>query len=230
MLPPVGAGQAIVMRRGAARAVTVAGAAAALVLVSVGVIGLVVEPLQLLWSVVLGAVVGGGVHLRNLGRVAGRSTMSVLCDSVVLAGLATVAICAVCTGLAVVLGTVSGPVIIMLVLASTPWALRGLHRAFPRGSAVSEEQVLRRLEPNREVPGPPVVAADLSTGELCLAWRRSYLVLIETPFGPGRDAVVSRRRELLDELERRDHAGFVRWIDTGARAASDPGRYLGTDR
>jgi hypothetical protein len=215
------------MRRGAARAVT---AAAALVLVLVGVIGLVVEPSHLLWSAVLGAVVGGVVHLRDVQRASPRSSMSVLRDSAVLAGLATVAICAVIVGLVVLLGTASGPVIVILVLASTLWARRALHRASPSASAVRDEQVLSGLEPNREVSGPPVVAADMPTAELCLAWRRSYLVLIETPFGARRDEIVSRRRELLDELERRDHAGFVRWIDTGARAASDPGRYLRTDR
>jgi len=31
---------------------------------------------------------------------------------------------------------------------------------------------------------------------------------------------------LLDELERRDRAGFQRWLSTGARAASDPSRYI----
>jgi len=32
------------------------------------------------------------------------------------------------------------------------------------------------------------------------------------------------RQRLLDELERRDRAGFGRWLSTGARAASDPSR------
>jgi len=30
----------------------------------------------------------------------------------------------------------------------------------------------------------------------------------------------------LDELERRDPAGFRRWINDGARAAGDPARYI----
>ena len=217
-------------RRAAAWAVQVAVAAAALVAVSLCVIGLVVEPSQLLWSVLLGVTVGGGVHLRNLERAAGRSTIPLLCDAVVLAGLATVAGCAVVTGLAVLLGTVTVPVITVLVLASAPWSWRGIQRASRPATAVRGEQVLRKRKPNREGPGPHVVTADLSVAELCLAWRRSYPVLVETPYGPGHDEVVSRRRELLDELERRDHAGFGRWIDTGARAASDPGRFLSTDR
>jgi len=35
------------------------------------------------------------------------------------------------------------------------------------------------------------------------------------------------RQRLLDELERRDRAGFGRWLSTGARAASDPSRDVG---
>ena len=38
--------------------------------------------------------------------------------------------------------------------------------------------------------------------------------------------VVQRRQEYLDALERRDPHGFARWMDLGARAASDPGRYV----
>ena len=70
----------------------------------------------------------------------------------------------------------------------------------------------------------------LSTSELCLTWRRSYLALLDVPAGPGRCEIVHMRECLLDELERRDRDGFTRWLDTGARAGSDPGRFLGTDR
>lgn len=158
------------MRRGAERVMTVAVAAAALVLVSVGVIGLVVEPPQL--------------PVRTAQTVTVRARR--------------------------------------LVLAGTPWVRRGLHRVSRPLPAVGDEPVLHKLEPNPEGPRSHVVAADLSTAELCLAWRRSYLVLIETPYSAGHDEVVCWRRALLDELELRDHAGFDRWIVTGARAASDP--------
>ena len=113
-----------------------------------------------------------------------------------------------------------GPVILFLALAGLPWSWRELRR--DRGGAP-------RSTPDRPV-FLLVVAAEVPTAELCLAWRRSYLSLLDLPPGPARDRVVSLRRELLDELERRDRAGFGRWIDTGARAGSDPGRYLSTDR
>ena len=84
--------------------------------------------------------------------------------------------------------------------------------------------------PAAEQPPPPTPEA-LSTPELCLAWRRSYLALLDVTSSPARCKIVRLRQCLLDELERRDPDGFTRWLDTGARAGSDPGRYLSaTDR
>lgn len=34
------------------------------------------------------------------------------------------------------------------------------------------------------------------------------------------------RRQVLDELERRNPSGFGQWMASGARAPSDPARYL----
>jgi hypothetical protein len=79
-------------------------------------------------------------------------------------------------------------------------------------------------------PPPPLTFEALSTPELCLAWRRSYLALLDVTSYPARCDIVRMRECLLDELERRDRDGFTRWLDTGARAGSDPGRYLSTDR
>jgi hypothetical protein len=74
------------------------------------------------------------------------------------------------------------------------------------------------------------VPADLSIPELCLAWRRTYLALLEVSADTPRDDIVALRERLLDEIERRDPAGFTRWLETGARAGSDPGRFLTGDR
>jgi hypothetical protein len=40
------------------------------------------------------------------------------------------------------------------------------------------------------------------------------------------DRVGEQRRAYLDEMARRDPEGFHRWLDSGARAAGDPSRYL----
>jgi hypothetical protein len=77
---------------------------------------------------------------------------------------------------------------------------------------------------------PQVIPGELSTPERCSAWRRSYFALLDVPEGPGRCEIVRIRERLLDEIERRDRDGFTRWLETGARAGSDPGRYLTTDR
>jgi hypothetical protein len=63
-----------------------------------------------------------------------------------------------------------------------------------------------------------------------LAWRRSYVTLLNVPAGPGRCEIVCIRERLLDEIEQRDRDGFTRWLEAGARAGSDPSRYLTTDQ
>jgi len=84
-------------------------------------------------------------------------------------------------------------------------------------------------------PRPADVCSDprsLSDDELCRAWRYSYAATRQTA-APDRQAhlphlphLVDLRRVYLDESERLYPAGFARWMAAGARAASDPARYL----
>lgn len=76
----------------------------------------------------------------------------------------------------------------------------------------------------RPVDGPPMPT--LPTPDLCWEWRRSYLAVIRASKPDELIRIVALRAAYLDELERRDPPGFRRWLDSGARAASDPGRYL----
>ena len=133
-------------------------------------------------------------------------------------------------GLGTLLGPVSGIVILALLLLAAPFAWLWLRRRYGCPPA-RESWAAGCLEvvPAAEAPLPMRFEA-LSTPELCLTWRRSYLALLDVPAGPGRCEIVHMRECLLDELERRDRDGFTRWLDTGARAGSNPGRYLGTDR
>lgn len=65
---------------------------------------------------------------------------------------------------------------------------------------------------------------------LALAWRSSYLRLqrlLQAHQCAGVDAVARERGHYLDEIERRHPEGFRAWIASGARAPSDPSRYLG---
>ena len=136
----------------------------------------------------------------------------------------------VLTGLGTLLGPASGIVIFTLLLLAAPLSWPWLRRRYGQPSARESRAVEDpEVMPDAEQPPPPVPEA-LSTPELCLAWRRSYLALLDVTSSPARCKIVRLRQCLLDELERRDPDGFTRWLDTGARAGSDPGRYLSSDR
>ncbi|WP_410625799.1 hypothetical protein [Amycolatopsis sp. cmx-8-4] len=79
-------------------------------------------------------------------------------------------------------------------------------------------------------PPAPRPVAELSTGDLCTAWRRSYFQLLVARDAATRRSMVERRQDYLDELERRDRRGYVRWLHSGARAGGDPGPFLDTRR
>ena len=78
------------------------------------------------------------------------------------------------------------------------------------------------------LPAPSVPVVDMATDELCVAWRRSYFHLLLAIDETARRKVVQRRQDYLDEIERRDPRGFLRWLDSGAGAGSDPSPYLTT--
>ncbi len=61
--------------------------------------------------------------------------------------------------------------------------------------------------------------------DLCLAWRHSYLEL-QTAAPAGRLAISEQRRAYLDEMHHRNPQGVTKWLAEGARAASDPAKFL----
>jgi hypothetical protein len=161
-------------------------------------------------------------HARQITAAARRAGLT--------AFAAFVAVWLVVTGTAVLFGSTAWVVILVIGLAvglavglaaAPRWVARRTWDPAGIGVAVAE--------PTVAAARPPVRPETLSTPELCLAWRRSYLALLDTPPGPARDELVRVRGSLLDELERRDHAGFTRWLEAGARAGSDPTRYLTTE-
>jgi hypothetical protein len=157
-------------------------------------------------------------HARQIAAAARRASLA--------AFAAFVAVWLVVTGTAVLFGPTSWVVILVIGLAvglaaAPRWVARRTWDPAGIGVAVAE--------PTVAAARPPVRPETLSTPSLCLAWRRSYLALLDAPPGPARDELVRVRGSLLDELERRDHAGFTRWLEAGARAGSDPTRYLTTE-
>jgi hypothetical protein len=66
----------------------------------------------------------------------------------------------------------------------------------------------------------------LSRTELCVLWQASATELASTETADQLAQVSDLRRALLEELTHRDPEGIARWLNSGARANSDPGRYL----
>lgn len=76
-------------------------------------------------------------------------------------------------------------------------------------------------------PLPPVSA--LTTAALGQEWLRSTAALARRLPPSARAAIVRRRQEALDELERRDPLGFARWIAAGPVPGSDPAVFVRRD-
>ena len=147
----------------------------------------------------------------------------------VTAAAVTVAGGLVLAGLVVLVGVAGAAAVAVLLAAAALWIRCGC--GVPQGCITVQGSAAARTTDLRSAAQPPqVVPAELSTPELCLAWRRSYFALLDVPAGPGRCEIVRFRERLLDEIERRDRDGFTRWLEAGARAGSDPSRYLTTDR
>lgn len=103
---------------------------------------------------------------------------------------------------------------------------------------LAEAQAERPRESDVPVPAfPPSTATpwmrepveNMDDQTLCLAWRSSYVALQRTSSMARELAIVQRRQDLLDELERRSARGFSAWLASSPRAAGDPSRYLSDD-
>ena len=76
-------------------------------------------------------------------------------------------------------------------------------------------------------PVPPVGV--LSTEALGREWVHTTAALAGRLAPAERQSLVARRQEALDELERRDPAGFARWLAAGPLPGSDPAGYVQGD-
>jgi hypothetical protein len=134
------------------------------------------------------------------------------------AAAVTIGALLVVSGTAVLAG---GALALLLVgVGAAAWA--ALRWARDRREAAARPAPPSGLGP---VPGgwqsAPVVA-DASTAALGAEWRRTGAEL-ERPLAPAaRQALVARREQVLDELERRDPAGFARWLAAEPLGSVDP--------
>ncbi len=194
--------------------------------VVLGSIGIVAVPLALPVAIGLGAlaaIMAACVPPDGRGRaepvVAGSGR-----SGGVRAGLGITASLLVLTGLTVVLGAATW-VAVVAVLGIAAGRLRARRGAPLRSTPLP----IGRDGPRLVETAPPETTA-ASTAQLCAAWQQTYFAMLDLPAGPQRRGMVEVRQRLLDELERRDPDGFVRWLETGARANSDPSRYLAPER
>jgi hypothetical protein len=192
--------------------VLIAGAAFAVVgglalppsgLVAVGIAGLV------------SACLAWGIARESSGRNGG-----VAVEAAWRTAAATVALLLVLSGAA----TIGGALLALLVAGScvavalSAWGLRSRRTGAPGPAAVLGLPLVT------EVAALPV--ADLPTGALGQEWVRTSTALAGPLDPAARQALVARRQEALEELERRDPAGFARWLAAGPLAGTDPAGYL----
>ena len=171
-------------------------------------------------GVALAAVVAGclGAGIAREGDHLGRSPV----DAAWRTAVGTVAVLLLLSGCVVLAGgAVTGLVVVsVLALLLARWALRAA-RAEAWAPAMGT--------------GTPPAGGDgrwvrgLSVQELGREWVRSSAALAGARDLLTRQELVRRRQEALDELERRDPAGFARWLEGGATVDSDPAEYVSGD-
>lgn len=151
-------------------------------------------------------------------------------DSAVLAAAWTFGVLLVLAGLAALAGGVVAVLAVGLAAAALAVVRVGSGQGARTAAGIPSERLpdpLAQPPVDLEVlllPVPPPVSA-MTTQALGREWLRTTAAL-DGPLRPAvREAVVQRRQQALDELERRDPAGFSRWLTSGA-GGRDPADYV----
>ncbi len=219
------------------------------VAVAVGALGAVAAPGVAMGGLFCATAIGVAVHLRIRDIAAGDNAARTTAGrrGGVLVGCVLAIGWVVLIGSVLLIGPVTGALLLtlLLIIGAAYW-----HRwrtaaavAVRPGLWHSVHDLLlhaaRPPEPRAPAPVPTVAPvalpvlgpnpASLTTAQLCLAWQRTYFALLDLPADATRTEVVRLREQLLDEIERRDPAGFTRWIGTGARPGSNPGPFVRGD-
>ena len=150
-------------------------------------------------------------------------TLRATVEAGALATAGTVGVLLVVSGMAVLLG---GPVTIGLLAAVV---LAGLLRCGRRSEAAASAAGPPASVPTLTLvvePADAAPVASLSTAALGREWLRTTAALAGGLDAATRRAVVERRGATLDELERRDPGGFLRWLSEGPLPGSDPAEYV----
>lgn len=212
--------------------VRIAWAALGVVLVALGVVGVLAMPVDLVvfWGL-LGLVVGVAAWQAAVSFPAVRQLVEPRKPDVwtgIAVAFGFVVVCLAIAGLVTVVDAPTATALLGVLTAVAVW----IGWRIWRGASGAPPAVVAKAEPPPAGPPtmlrmlPPSPARDLPTDELCLVWRRSYFQLQRAADEHARQEIIRARQECLDELERRDRAGFARWLASGARAGGDPRRFL----
>lgn len=152
-------------------------------------------------------------------------------ESAVRAGAGTVGLLLVVSGTAEVAGGVVAAILTGLaaVGALAWWVLRGgpSRRSAPGARTTpatpGSGRPVRRGSATEPWEGP---VSSLPTAALGREWLLTTAALTRRLDPPARQAIARRREEALDELERRDPAGFARWLAGGPVPGSDPADFV----
>jgi len=156
-----------------------------------------------------------------------RAHPRVIAQNALIAGAAIGAV----VGFAVLLGT-GVLLLLILALASSPYVVRNFGRwllSVPTPSTTQLDTMARALayaNPEYLTFQPSSAVDTLTDEELCQSWRASYQELQHQSSAAQKAATVAERQSYLDELQRRNPAGFAAWLASGARAPGNPLPYL----
>ena len=174
-----------------------------------------------LGAVALAALVAAGLGAGIARESGAHDPRHAVVDAAWRAAVGTVAALLLLSGSVVLAGAAvtALAVVAVLGLLMVRWAVR---------SARAD----RAAAPAAAWPGagrPVVPVSVMSVPALGEEWVRSSAELARVRDARTRQELVHRRQEALDELERRDPAGFTRWLEGGATVDSDPAAYVSGD-
>lgn len=175
-----------------------------------------------LMALALGALSANLQSIDREGRARGRISGTTVIRHGCLAGAVVVAL----FGLSILIGAAVLPLALLMAVTSPGaldwWCSRRKSISQPSVQNIPE----RRALPRDDLSEPTSVVEEMTDRELCLAWRRSYVELERADSARIKASIARFRSQVLDELERRNPAGFEDWLASGARAPSDPTRYV----
>jgi hypothetical protein len=176
----------------------------------------------------VGTGVAGAVTaalVAGVAREAPHGGRASVADTAWKAGAGTVGGILLISGLVVLTGGVVATLLTGLAAAAALalWLLRERRRAAARAGRPEPPVPLWAVRPDRaELP-----VGALPTAVLGEEWLRTTAALAGRLDPAARQAVVRRRQETLDELERRDPDGFARWLAAGT--GGDPALFVRRD-